>query len=98
MENTEDGAVKAEFKKRFDTESVRLKQQEKVLAVPLLIILAGLWVGTPVFSEFRYAYPVFLTLPVILAATALSARTYGETIRPDAQGLTTSPAQKNMGM
>ena len=31
MENTEDGAVKAEFKKRFDTESVRLKQQEKVL-------------------------------------------------------------------
>ena len=78
--------------------NIRWKQQEKVLAVPLLIILAGLWVGTPVFSEFRYAYPVFLTLPVILAATALSARTYGETIRPDAQGLTTSPAQKNMGM
>ena len=38
-----------------------------VLAVAVL--LAGLWVGTPVFCEFRYAYPLILSLPLILGVS-----------------------------
>ena len=46
------------------------KRKEYLLAIPAVVIVAGLWLGTPVYAEFRYAYPVFLTLPVILSATA----------------------------
>ncbi len=35
--------------------------------VPLSVILT-LLLGAPVFSEFRYAYPVFTTLPIVLAS------------------------------
>jgi len=35
----------------------------------LVVLVAGLWLGTPVFAEFRYAYPIFLCMPVILAVT-----------------------------
>lgn len=49
------------------------KRREFLLAVPIAVIVFGLWIGTPVFAEFRYAYPVFLTVPVILCATV-----YGE--------------------
>ena len=45
------------------------KRRELLLTVPLLVLVAGLWIGTPVYSEFRYAYPVFLGMPLILAAT-----------------------------
>lgn len=45
------------------------KREEGLLTVPILVLILGLWVGTPVFSEFRYAYPMILTMPVILAAT-----------------------------
>lgn len=45
------------------------KRKVSVLAVPLLVILIGLWLGTPVFAEFRYAYPVFLLSPIIIITT-----------------------------
>ena len=45
------------------------KREEGLLTVPILVLILGLWIGTPVFSEFRYAYPMILTMPVILAAT-----------------------------
>lgn len=45
------------------------KREEFLLTVPVLVLLAGLWLGTPVFAEFRYAYPMFLSAPVILGAT-----------------------------
>ncbi|MDD5864819.1 MAG: DUF6020 family protein [Firmicutes bacterium] len=45
------------------------KRKEWLLALPSLVIIAGLWLGTPVFAEFRYAYPIFLTLPLIVSAT-----------------------------
>lgn len=45
------------------------KREEGLLTVPVLVLILGLWIGTPVFSEFRYAYPMILTMPVILAAT-----------------------------
>lgn len=49
--------------------SVIKKHDIMVLSVPALIILAGLWLGAPVFAEFRYGYPVFLISPLILLAT-----------------------------
>lgn len=46
------------------------KRREFLLTIPLIVLVVGLWLGTPVYSEFRYAYPIFLSMPVILAATA----------------------------
>ncbi len=51
------------------------KREEFALAVPILVLIVGLWLGTPVYAEFRYAYPLFLTMPVILAATFYGRRT-----------------------
>ena len=45
------------------------KREEALLTVPILVLIVGLWLGTPVFAEFRYAYPMILTMPVIFAAT-----------------------------
>ena len=45
------------------------KREEFLLTIPLLVLLAGLWLGTPVFAEFRYAYPLFLSLPLIAGVT-----------------------------
>ncbi len=49
--------------------NMRKKREELLLTIPLLVLVAGLWLGTPVYSEFRYAYPVFLGMPLIMAAT-----------------------------
>lgn len=45
------------------------KRKEYLLSVPALIIIAGLMIGTPVYAEFRYAYPVFMSCPFIVCAT-----------------------------
>lgn len=45
--------------------TVLRKREISVLSTPVLVILVGLWIGTPVFAEFRYAYPVFLVSPLI---------------------------------
>ena len=45
------------------------KRSEFLLGIPLLILVLGLWLGTPVYSEFRYAYPVILNMPLILGLT-----------------------------
>ena len=47
---------------------VSIIKKDKVLAImaiPSLMVIASLLVATPVFSEFRYAYSVFCTMPVI---------------------------------
>lgn len=49
--------------------NVLKKRKEFLLTIPILVLIVGLWLGTPVFSEFRYAYPLILTLPVILSVT-----------------------------
>ena len=41
-------------------------RREFLLTVPVLAVVFTLWLTTPVFSEFRYAYCVFTTLPFIL--------------------------------
>ena len=46
------------------------RRKEFLLTIPLLVLMAGLWLGTPVFAEFRYAYPLILSLPMILCVTA----------------------------
>lgn len=48
------------------------KREEFLLGIPLLVLVAGLWLGTPVYSEFRYAYPVILSMPLILGVTLFS--------------------------
>ncbi|MBP3684439.1 MAG: hypothetical protein J6J12_05695 [Oscillospiraceae bacterium] len=50
------------------------KREEGLLTVPVLVLIAGLWLGTPVFAEFRYAYPMILSMPMILAATVFEPR------------------------
>lgn len=49
--------------------NVKQKRMELVLAIPGIIIILGLWLGTPVFSEFRYAYPMILSMPLIIGTT-----------------------------
>ena len=58
------------------------KREEFLLTVPLLVLLIGLWLGTPVFAEFRYAYPLFLSTPFIAGVTVFLREP--ETIRGDA--------------
>lgn len=45
------------------------KREEFMLSIPLLVLVVGLWLGAPVYAEFRYAYPIFLTMPIILSVT-----------------------------
>lgn len=42
------------------------RKKEFLLTIPSLMVIATLLVATPVYSQFRYAYPVFTTLPFIL--------------------------------
>lgn len=49
--------------------NVLKKRKEFLLGIPLLVLVMGLWIGTPVFSEFRYAYPIILGMPLILGVT-----------------------------
>ena len=53
------------------------KRRSAVLSVPLLILVLGLWCGTPVYASFRYVYPIFITLPLIAASTMYSVETKG---------------------
>ena len=46
------------------------KRRHFIIAVPYLILVAGLWFGTPVYACFRYIYPLFAAFPLILS-TAL---------------------------
>lgn len=48
------------------------KREEALLTIPVIMVIATLLIATPVFSEFRYAYSVFTTLPFIGAVTVFS--------------------------
>lgn len=45
------------------------RQPEHILFIPLFVIVAGLWLCTPIYAAFRYAYPVFTTYPLLLPLT-----------------------------
>lgn len=49
--------------------NVLKKRKEFLLAIPILVLVVGLWLGTPVYAEFRYAYPIIVTMPVMLLST-----------------------------
>lgn len=51
------------------------KREEFLLGIPSLVLVAGLWLGTPVYSEFRYAYPIILSMPLILGVTVFGEKT-----------------------
>ena len=58
----------------YDEEFLK-KKEEFLLSIPLLVLIFGLWLGTPVYSEFRYAYPMFVAMPLILAVTLFAPDT-----------------------
>ena len=45
------------------------KRKQWLITVPVLVLTVGLWLGTPVFAEFRYAYPMILCSPLVLLTT-----------------------------
>ena len=45
------------------------RKKEWMLTVPIIAVVLTLFVATPVYSEFRYAYAVFTTVPFLWAAT-----------------------------
>ena len=49
----------------YDTSQVERK--ENVLTfIPTIAIVLTLMIATPVASEFRYAYPIYLCFPILL--------------------------------
>lgn len=50
-------------------------RMEWLLLLPSFSILLGLLIGTPVYAEFRYAYPMILSCPLIVSATWFSSST-----------------------
>ena len=76
--------------------NVLKKRREALLGVPVLVLLIGLWLGTPVYSDFRYAYPFFLTLPFLLTATAFSPEPAPVTEPAEKQELVIAALQSNM--
>ncbi len=49
--------------------SSREKRGARILFLPLIVIMVGLWFGAPVFCEFRYTYPVFISMPLLAPLT-----------------------------
>lgn len=50
------------------------KKEEWMLALPSLLIVIGLCFGTPVYYCFRYVYPMFVSMPLILATSLFSQK------------------------
>lgn len=48
------------------------KREEWIISVPLLVLVIGLWFGTPVYACFRYVYPLFVCFPLIVSTAAFS--------------------------
>lgn len=49
--------------------NIAKKREVWFVALPVVLLVVGLWFGTPVYSCFRYAYPLFVCFPVILGTT-----------------------------
>ncbi|MGM9588742.1 MAG: DUF6020 family protein [Faecousia sp.] len=49
--------------------NLKKKREQAVIMVPLLLLVLGLCLGTPVYCCFRYVYPLFVSFPLILAMT-----------------------------
>lgn len=53
--------------------NVAKKHDHYIVSLPLLILVIGLWFGTPVYASFRYVYPLFASFPLILSTTIYSS-------------------------
>lgn len=58
------------------------KRKEFLIAIPMVVLSAVLWVMTPVYAEFRYAYPMFVTCPLVLLTTVFSQSDEKEQVSP----------------
>lgn len=58
--------------------NVQKRRDISLLSLPGIVIIAGLLIGTPVFAEFRYAYPIFTTLPIIVCTTVFEQKNQEE--------------------
>lgn len=61
--------------------NLKNRKAEAWLFVPYVVILLGLWLGTPVFAEFRYAYPLILTLPLLIAMSFFNTGNAGREMK-----------------
>ncbi len=52
--------------------SAAQKRKTWLISIPLVALTIGLWFVTPVFAEFRYAYPLFTACPLVLLTTVFS--------------------------
>lgn len=48
------------------------KKDHFIISLPLLLLVVGLWFGTPVYCSFRYVYPLFVSFPLILSTALYS--------------------------
>ena len=49
--------------------NIRKKREVWIISMPLLLLLVGMWFGTPVYCCFRYVYPLFVSLPLIVSTS-----------------------------
>ena len=50
--------------------NIMRRREEAFISIPLLLLVLGLSFGTPVYSCFRYVYPLFVSFPLVVS-TAL---------------------------
>lgn len=58
----------------FCSNIINGRKIEAYLAVPAISIIASLMIATPVFSEFRYAYSIFISVPFVLLCSIFGPR------------------------
>ena len=58
--------------------AIRKDKVLAMMAIPSLMVILSLLVATPVFSEFRYAYSVFCTMPVIGIMAFIGKKPFNE--------------------
>jgi len=49
--------------------NLRKGREEWILCLPLLVLVVGLWFGTPVYCSFRYVYPLFVCFPLLVSTS-----------------------------
>lgn len=53
---------------------IRKNREAFFIALPVLAIIGTLFIATPVYAEFRYAYPMFCAAPLLLTAVFYKKR------------------------
>ena len=49
--------------------NIRCRRDLWIIFMPLLLLLVGMWFGTPVYCCFRYVYPLFVSMPLLVSTT-----------------------------